>query len=514
MNLTRLETIWGKDGQSILESNYVTIVGSGNIAQEVIKSLATLGMKNIQIIDNGRTNNEKFLDISMGKHKSKVKELDKLVKECFNDQINIKTFHTKSNYQLHYENPSSVIIDCTNDPEYQHMHKEIAKEKNIALFTIAADQEKGELGFFHNQHENVCNTIIPDYNNQAQGNIISHFLCGITVEEVRKFLFLDNIDQFQETIAMEVNTTEGFEINKYSEKVKKYKLIKKNIFFDINGNTLAEMYRKNSSELKNRRESVLRGSKILIVGAGALGNYCSLMLAQSDKIEIDIVDFDKFADHNLTRQYLAYKRAGHFKSKTISDRIKIINPTIKSEGIIGYVGETYDKNMLRKEGLTPNNVTLVNNDWIANRNYDIILGCFDNYKARKAAAEMAEKLKIPYIDGGSGAEPTRSQIYIYNPETNETISHKFNITTKTDEERNQAWRNFRASEESQRCSGIFIAGQSCGEYNPGSVSMGNQVASALMITEARKILKPQYYPQERAKSASYNSNLNTKIGIK
>lgn len=55
-------------------------------------------------------------------------------------------------------------------------------------------------------------------------------------------------------------------------------------------------------EFSEEHQLALIGSKVLIVGAGALGSVCSMYLAASGVGHITIVDFDTVDLSNLQRQ--------------------------------------------------------------------------------------------------------------------------------------------------------------------------------------------------------------------
>ncbi len=491
-----------------------------------MKSLVTLGVNNIYIFDNQRVRTDEFfLDIPLQNGASKADSIDQLVRKCFKSDCNIVKFHATPSNALLSRLKLDAIIDCTNR-EYSHGPSwEYAESRGIALFTVCADVEKGELAFYERTFKNKCNPLIKGYTGNYQGKIISNLLCAITVEEFRKYIFKKHKNEFTIPILRE-NTSPTpqeaaqniwFKEFDYKTLIEREPMLISNFYHDLNGATIKERTGKERSQrIKSRYELNLTNPQILVLGGGALANYCALMLCQLPNGRVDFVDFDRYADHNIARQHLAYDKINYLKAEVLSEKIRKINRSLKSEGIIGFAGEQMDAKVAEQFKGQKIHPILVNEAWIRNRGYQIIFGCFDNMKARAYAAQTAFNLKIPYIDSGSGAEPTKGTMYVYLPSRDqESISKIFDSRRVSTDVRNERWAAFSHTSTGLQMEqrNYFIQGQSCAQFVAGSVSMGNQAAAALQVSEARRILNPNEYGAEVVKNAGYRSDISYLLGL-
>lgn len=124
----------------------------------------------------------------------------------------------------------------------------------------------------------------------------------------------------------------------------------------------------------------LAEAKVMVVGAGALGNEILKNLALLGIGHIFIVDFDKIENSNLSRAVLYRKRdEGKAKSQISAEAIKDLNPDCKVSWINGNVA--YDIGL----GLF--------------RHMDVVIGGLDNREARLAINQACWKVETPWIDG-------------------------------------------------------------------------------------------------------------------
>lgn len=125
----------------------------------------------------------------------------------------------------------------------------------------------------------------------------------------------------------------------------------------------------------------LRSAKIMVVGAGALGNEVLKNLALIGAGNIVVIDFDEIEDTNLTRSVLYRQRdRGRKKAEAAADAVVDMNPDVKC---IPYHG-----NVLTDIGLG------------AFRDVDVVIGCLDNREARLWVNRSCWKVGTPWIDGG------------------------------------------------------------------------------------------------------------------
>lgn len=116
-------------------------------------------------------------------------------------------------------------------------------------------------------------------------------------------------------------------------------------------------------EIGVKGQKRIKAARVLVVGLGALGAPVVQYLAAAGVGTLGIADFDEVTVGNLQSQVIHGSRDVH-RPKTASarDSIKAVNPKIKAEVI--------------QEKLDADNVS----DII--RDYDIVVDCTDNYKAR------------------------------------------------------------------------------------------------------------------------------------
>ena len=129
----------------------------------------------------------------------------------------------------------------------------------------------------------------------------------------------------------------------------------------------------------NRKK--IAAARVLVVGAGALGNEVLKNLALLGFGQIVLIDFDSVDETNLTRSILFRSSdAGRPKAEVAADMIREINSDCSVETIQG--------NVLTEVGLG-----LV-------RDMDVVIGCLDNREARLWVNRMCWKVGTPWIDGG------------------------------------------------------------------------------------------------------------------
>ncbi len=123
------------------------------------------------------------------------------------------------------------------------------------------------------------------------------------------------------------------------------------------------------------------GAKILVVGAGALGNEVLKNLALLGIGNVVVIDMDHVDKTNLTRSVL-FRAAdeGQPKSEVAATMMAEINPDCRVRPIRG--------NVLTDIGLG------------TVRDMDLVIGCLDNREARLWVNRMCWKTGTPWIDGG------------------------------------------------------------------------------------------------------------------
>ncbi len=124
----------------------------------------------------------------------------------------------------------------------------------------------------------------------------------------------------------------------------------------------------------------VRNAKVMVVGAGALGNEVVKNLALMGIGNMFIVDFDKIEAANLSRSILfREKDSGREKAMLAAARAKEINPDVNVQYLHGDVMTDIGLGVFRR--------------------MDVIVGCLDNREARLAVNRFSYWMNKPWVDG-------------------------------------------------------------------------------------------------------------------
>lgn len=125
----------------------------------------------------------------------------------------------------------------------------------------------------------------------------------------------------------------------------------------------------------------LARARVLVVGAGALGNEVLKNLALVGIGTLYVVDFDRIENANLTRSVL-YRRAdcGRLKALVAAEAVRDLNPDTQVHPL--------PVNVISDVGLG------------LFRDVDVVVGCLDNREARWWVNRCCWKTGTPWIDGG------------------------------------------------------------------------------------------------------------------
>jgi molybdopterin/thiamine biosynthesis adenylyltransferase len=125
----------------------------------------------------------------------------------------------------------------------------------------------------------------------------------------------------------------------------------------------------------------LAAAKVLVVGAGALGNEVLKNLALMGVGQIYVADFDEIEASNLTRSVLFRSSdCGRPKAEAAAAALRDINPDTRVVPLMA--------NILTDVGLG------------LFRDVDVVIGCLDNREARLWVNRCCWKVGTPWIDGG------------------------------------------------------------------------------------------------------------------
>ena len=127
------------------------------------------------------------------------------------------------------------------------------------------------------------------------------------------------------------------------------------------------------------REKV-QNAKVLVIGAGALGNEVIKNLALMGVGNIFIIDFDKIEAANLSRSVL-FRETDNNRSKAevVAARAKSINPEVHIQYLNADVTTGLGLGIIRR--------------------MDAIVGCLDNREARLAVNRLCYWMNKPWVDG-------------------------------------------------------------------------------------------------------------------
>lgn len=147
------------------------------------------------------------------------------------------------------------------------------------------------------------------------------------------------------------------------------------------------------------KKDKVKNARVLVAGAGALGNEVVKDLALFGVGHIYVVDFDQIEISNLTRSVLfreedAYNHS--YKAEIVAKRAREINPQIKVTPIVG--------NLFSEVGFG------------LYRAVDVVIGCLDSRLARYLLNRLCMRAGKTWIDGS--IENLTGTVKVYTPGMN------------------------------------------------------------------------------------------------
>ena len=138
----------------------------------------------------------------------------------------------------------------------------------------------------------------------------------------------------------------------------------------------------------------VHSAKVLVIGAGAIGNEALKNLALLGFGNIMIIDRDTIEISNLSRSIL-YRAAdaGKSKASTAAKAVREINPNVNVRSQDGDIRFDLGLGLLRQ--------------------MDVIIGCVDNRNARIYINRACQKVDRPWVDAGIGQ--LNGQIRVFQP---------------------------------------------------------------------------------------------------
>jgi adenylyltransferase/sulfurtransferase len=124
----------------------------------------------------------------------------------------------------------------------------------------------------------------------------------------------------------------------------------------------------------------VKNAKVMVVGAGALGNEVIKNLALMGVGNLFIVDFDNIEAANLSRSVLFRESDNHrSKAEVAAARAKSINPQLNVQFFNGDITSGLGLGVIRR--------------------MDVVIGCLDNREARLAVNRFCYWMDKPWVDG-------------------------------------------------------------------------------------------------------------------
>lgn len=143
----------------------------------------------------------------------------------------------------------------------------------------------------------------------------------------------------------------------------------------------------------------VKNARVLVAGAGALGNEVVKNLALFGVGHIFVVDFDRIEISNLTRSVLFREedaKAHAYKAEVVARRAMEINPQIQVTPIVG--------NLFSEVGLG------------IYRSVDVVIGCLDSRLARYLLNRLCLRAGKTWIDGS--IENLTGVVKVFSPGVN------------------------------------------------------------------------------------------------
>lgn len=147
------------------------------------------------------------------------------------------------------------------------------------------------------------------------------------------------------------------------------------------------------------KQDKVRNAKVLVVGAGALGNEVIKNLTLFGVGTIFVCDFDRIELSNLTRSVLFREKDAYehsYKAEVAAKRAMEINPQIKVIPIVG--------NLFSEVGLG------------TYKDVDVVIGCLDSRIARYLLNRLCMRVGKTWIDGS--IENMTGVVKVYSPGIN------------------------------------------------------------------------------------------------
>ncbi|MBN2051876.1 ThiF family adenylyltransferase [Candidatus Woesearchaeota archaeon] len=465
---------WNQDK---LKNAKVVVAGSGVLADYVAISLAALGFGEIEIYGSDNTdriesaekmeNNDYSYGFIFPETNEEVSKAGIIAD--FANKINPTVDAYGLNLNLSRDKNLSVmkkpdiIIDATNDSASKKELIDYSARNKCLFISVSSAENIGKMGVFNPNNPNnkkkgeeveklLRNIVFYDMNSKEQNPITGMAVSALAVDEARKYIMpIRNEKVIDDLVVHSFYSEKRFDNKREIE-------IKKN---EEAGNDV----------LKN---DVLKHKNVLMIGAGALGNFMGLGLAMAGIEKLIIFDKDKVESTNLNRQPFFYNSVGRSKTPALITELKKVNPKVDYKGIEEFIDLNYD-------------------DFFEKNKIDLIVDCVDNDKTRALLNYYSIKYEIPLISSGTSHNSGHVNVSVPG------ITACLNCQREIDK---YALEAKQRTQESHSCI-----------YAPqASVITSNMAIAGIALGEAIRVLNPEKYGEPVSYELKYMSEDEYRVG--
>ncbi len=399
--------------QQALDRSSVGVIADNDISHFFNASAASLGINKIRgIIERNRTG----IDTS-------------LIARCINPGLDLQTLPSLcvNKAQYHYLDNPSILVDLNGFAMSKKMSLEWLFDNSAkGLLVLVRNGNFRMYGYEKGRENDIIREVLPQ-NQLPQpyqvDPILSVIGSGLILEEV------------------------------------------KNRTMDIPFSSEVIEYSSCTTALKKEYGN----KRILMIGAGALGNFVGLSLALLGVDSVEVIDPDTIEQANLNRQILFYDAVGKNKAEVLAQRM---TPHVRSTK--GRVAE-FSKDSSVK-------------------GYDVVFDCVDNFEVREIISDVCEREGVPLISGGTSYRA--GQVACFFPGLTKTIKDALGLKDLI---------TAKKKEREERNAGCI--------YQPDpSVIMSNQVVGGIMVDQFRRMFSNNVQHKEINALVRYDSNDPKRIG--
>jgi len=221
--------------------------------------------------------------------------------------------------------------------------------------------------------------------------------------------------------------------------------------------------------------------RLMLVGAGALGNFVALTLAaQSEPVSLTVIDPDYVEATNLNRQPAFLRSVGAGKAITLAQELRRLRPEMRVDHLAEPVQpEHFDR-------FQP----------------EVVLSCVDRFAPRKLIHDECLKRRIPLLNGGTSAFSGHVEAYVPGRSACFNCLYTLNaLAAREEEERADPSRCINASEPSIATTnaliGALMAAEAIGKAAPLCSMLRYDAGSPERMTAGRVRRACECWAEER-----------------